>query len=176
MSTHNIGFSEDLTENLFQLSSYTVKPVLTSHLKIDKMKGLKTGGSLMQDKKYWRMLGAFCNTFDLHLEITSLENLFLSSFWVLALDRFACIIKYAPYSFPPDTYNADTDEDGDKKPSQHGGDLDITIPHRWHGNHEEVQTLPVSFAISIAKVEKYITRVLQLKCRILKAHYLKWQA
>ena len=48
----------------------TVKPVLISHLKIDKMKVLKTGGSLMQVESIAKCsCGAFCNTFDLHLAI-----------------------------------------------------------------------------------------------------------
>ena len=40
----------------------TVKPVLSSHSKIDKTKVLMTGGSLVQVVS----TGAFCNTFDLH--------------------------------------------------------------------------------------------------------------
>ena len=45
----------------------TVKPVLSGHSKIDKMKVLKTGGSLMQVKSIAECSrGAFCNTFDLH--------------------------------------------------------------------------------------------------------------
>ena len=39
----------------------TVKPILSSHSKIDKTKVLKTGSSLVQVES-----GAFCNTFDLH--------------------------------------------------------------------------------------------------------------
>ena len=46
---------------------YTVKPVLSSHSKIDKTKVLKTNGSLMKVKSIAECsLGAFCNTFDLH--------------------------------------------------------------------------------------------------------------
>ena len=47
--------------------SSTVKPVLSSHSKIDKTKVLKTGGSLMQVVSVAECsLGAFCNTFDLY--------------------------------------------------------------------------------------------------------------
>ena len=53
--------------------------VLSGHSKIDKMKVLKTGGSLMQVESIAECSrGAFCNTFDLHLAITSLEDLLLS--------------------------------------------------------------------------------------------------
>ena len=38
-------------------------------------------------------LGAFCNTFDLHLAITGLENQFLVFLRVAVLDRFWCIGK-----------------------------------------------------------------------------------
>ena len=51
---------------MFKLS-YTVKPVLSEHSKIDKTKVLKTNGSLMKVKSIAECsLGAFCNTFDLH--------------------------------------------------------------------------------------------------------------
>ena len=44
----------------------TVKPVLSSHSKIDKTKVLKTDGSLMKVESTTECsLGAFCNTFDL---------------------------------------------------------------------------------------------------------------
>ena len=41
----------------------TVKPVLSGHLKIDKMKVLNTGCSLMQ---VYSIAESFCNTFDLY--------------------------------------------------------------------------------------------------------------
>ena len=45
----------------------TVKPVLSSHSKIDKTKVLKTNNSLMKVESIAECsLGAFCNTFDLH--------------------------------------------------------------------------------------------------------------
>ena len=63
----------------------TVKPVLYSHSKIDKTKVLKPCGSLMQVKSTAECsMGAFCNTFDLHLVIIGLENLFLVFFRVAA--------------------------------------------------------------------------------------------
>ena len=47
---------------------YTVKPVLSSHSKIDKTKILMTNGSLMKVVEVLQNapFGAFCNTFDLH--------------------------------------------------------------------------------------------------------------
>ena len=63
----------------------TVKPVWSGHSKIDKTKVLKTNGSLMKVESIAECsLGAFCNTFDLHLVIIGLENTFWSSFWVAA--------------------------------------------------------------------------------------------
>ena len=45
----------------------TVKPVLSSHSKIDKTKVLKINGSLRKVVSIAECsLGAFCNTFDLH--------------------------------------------------------------------------------------------------------------
>ena len=47
--------------------TYTVKPVLSGHSKIDKTKVLKTNGSLMKVESIAECsLGAFCNTLDLH--------------------------------------------------------------------------------------------------------------
>ena len=42
--------------------SFTVKPVLSGHSKIDQTKVLMTNGSLMKVES----IAAFCNTFDLH--------------------------------------------------------------------------------------------------------------
>ena len=48
-------------------SLYTVKPVLSGHLKLHKTKVLKTNDSLMKIKSIAECsLGAFCDTFDLH--------------------------------------------------------------------------------------------------------------
>ena len=58
-----------------------VKPVLSSHSKIDKTKVFKTNGSLMKVESIAECsLGAFCNTSDLHLARSSLENQFLVFF------------------------------------------------------------------------------------------------
>ena len=52
---------------LIPLKQFTVKPVLSSHSKIDKTKVLKTGGSLVQVESIAEcIIGAFCNTFGLH--------------------------------------------------------------------------------------------------------------
>ena len=68
-----------------------MKPVLSSHSKIDKTNVLKTNGSLMEVISIAECsLGAFCNTFDLHFVIIGLENQFRSSFCVAASDRFYC--------------------------------------------------------------------------------------
>ena len=55
------------TNKKFSVIIYTVKPVLSSHSKIDKTKALKTNGSLMKVESIAECsLGAFCNIFDLH--------------------------------------------------------------------------------------------------------------
>ena len=59
-----------------------------------------------------------------------------------------------------DTYNADAYKDDNKQPAQHCVDLDITVPHCWHGNHKEIQTLPVRDGTGIDEAEEYISRVL----------------
>ena len=59
-----------------QVFAHTVKPVLSSRSKIDRTKVLKTNGSSMKvesNAKY--SLGAFCNTFDLHLAPICLNDL-----------------------------------------------------------------------------------------------------
>ena len=55
------------------------------HSKIDKTMILMTNGSLIKVKS---PLGAFCNTFDLHLAIIGLENQF--SVRVAFLHKFYC--------------------------------------------------------------------------------------
>ena len=58
-----------------------VKPVLSDHSKIDKTKVLKTNGSLMKVESIAECsLGAFYNTFDLHLATICPENQFLVFF------------------------------------------------------------------------------------------------
>ena len=54
------------------------KPILSGHSKLDETMVLKTNGSLMKVESIAECsLGAFCNTFDLHLAIIRLENHFL---------------------------------------------------------------------------------------------------
>ena len=86
------------THKVVFLYIYTVKPVLIGHSKIDKTKIFKmTNGSLMKVESIAECciaecsLGAFHNTFDLHLAIISLEdkslvfktNLWSSFVWLL---------------------------------------------------------------------------------------------
>ena len=60
--------------------------------KIDKTNVLKANGSLMKVESISECsLGAFCNTFDLHLTMICLENQFLVFSRVDVLDRFYCI-------------------------------------------------------------------------------------
>ena len=62
-------------------SVFTVKSILSSHSKIDNTKVLNTSGGLVKVKSIAECsLGAFCNTFDLHLAIIGLENQFLVFF------------------------------------------------------------------------------------------------
>ena len=77
------------------------KTCLERPLKIDKTKVLRTDDSLMQVESIAEYsLGAFCNTFDLHEAIISLEKHFLS-FWG---GRFRLVLMYTimlysrPYS------------------------------------------------------------------------------
>ena len=57
------------------------EPCLKWPLKIDKTKVLMTSGSLMHVKSIAECsTRAFCNTFDLHKVIISLENIFLGHF------------------------------------------------------------------------------------------------
>ena len=55
-------------EVAFLRVSYTVKPVLTGHSKIDKTKILMTNGSLIKVESIAECspLSILCNTFDLH--------------------------------------------------------------------------------------------------------------
>ena len=73
--------------------SNTVKPVLKGHSKIDKKKKiLMTNGSLMKGKVLQNApFGAFCNTFDLHLAIISLDYQFSVFLRVAILHRFYCM-------------------------------------------------------------------------------------
>ena len=57
-----------------------MKPVLSDHSKIDRTKVVRTGGSLMQVERIAECSWAFCYTFDLHLAIIGLKNIFWSSF------------------------------------------------------------------------------------------------
>ena len=59
-AVHVIWFGEVLEKS-------TVKPVVSSHSKIDKTKVSKTNGSLMKVESIAKCsLGTFCNTLDLH--------------------------------------------------------------------------------------------------------------
>ena len=56
-----------------------------------------TNGSLMKVESIaecspWSKRGAFCNTFDFHLAIISLENQFLVFLRVAVLHRFYCTV------------------------------------------------------------------------------------
>ena len=71
-----------------------VKPVISGHSKIDKTKVLNTNGSLMKVKSIAECsLGAFCNSFDLHLAINGLDNQFLVFF------LSGCLRQVLLYSF-----------------------------------------------------------------------------
>ena len=68
MVLKHLGLNRDLATKNPKQNQGTVKPVLSSHLRIDKTKVLKTYGSLMKVESNLQNapLGAFCNTFDLH--------------------------------------------------------------------------------------------------------------
>ena len=80
-------------------NGYTVKPVLSDHLKIDKTKVSTTDGSLMQVKSIAECSKrAFCNTFNLHLVIIGLENQFLVFFLIGRLRQVLLYINYVFYT------------------------------------------------------------------------------
>ena len=77
----------------------TVKPVVSGHSKIDKTKVLKTNGSLMKVESIAECsLGAFCNTFYLHLAKIGLKKQYLVFFfeWPLKTDStlIICLILH----------------------------------------------------------------------------------
>ena len=60
-------FSGHTSIVLFFIDLPTVKPVLSDHSKIGKIKVLKTGRNLLQVQSIAECsIAAFCNTFDLH--------------------------------------------------------------------------------------------------------------
>ena len=66
---------------LVGILTFTVKPVLSGHSKIDKTKILMTDDSLMKVERMQNApLRALYNAFDLHLAIIGLENLFFVFF------------------------------------------------------------------------------------------------
>ena len=68
------------------------KTGLKGNSKIDKIKILMTNGSLIKIKILQNApLEAFCNTFDLHWGIISLEKQFLVFLRLAVLERFYCI-------------------------------------------------------------------------------------
>ena len=101
---HPNVISHGLTRN--QKFNFTVKPVLSGHSKIDKIKVLIANGSLMKVK----IIGAFCNTFE-HSAIlltcikrySFLKTNFWSIFeWPLKTDfaayRYKRPLKYLVYA------------------------------------------------------------------------------
>ena len=61
------------------------------------------------------------------------------------------------------TYNTDAYEDDNEQSATNCVYIDVTIAHSWHGNNEEIQTLPKCDGPFVGKVEEHITRVFQLK-------------
>ena len=71
---------------------YTVKPVQKGHSKRDKTKILMTNGNLMKVESIAECSkGPFCNTFDLHEAIISLDNQFLVFLKMAILHTFYCM-------------------------------------------------------------------------------------
>ena len=77
------------------------KAVLSGHSKIDKTKIFKTNDSLMTVKSIAECsLGAFCNTFDLHEAIISLEKQLLVFFLSARLPvRQVLLYISVPYDY-----------------------------------------------------------------------------
>ena len=49
-----------------------------------------------------------------------------------------------------------------KSPAQGGDTGNVPVPHRGHGHHQEVDTVPVGQALAVQEVGR-VTRVLELK-------------
>ena len=82
MVSIHVPFIQRTNNLVLEQNNNTVKPVLSGNSKINKTKVLKTDGTLMQMESIAECsLGAFCNTFDLHLAIIGLENHFLVFEW-----------------------------------------------------------------------------------------------
>ena len=77
--THTHRFSSLLY--IFTSVKCTIKHVLSGHSKIEKTKILMTNCGLMEVERLQNApLGAFCNTFHLHLAIIGIEKQFWCSF------------------------------------------------------------------------------------------------
>ena len=59
-------------------------------------------------------------------------------------------------------YQSHSEEHDLKDPPDVGGADDVAVPHRRHGHHEEIDTLPITQVMHIGKVWK-VARVLKLK-------------
>ena len=59
-------------------------------------------------------------------------------------------------------YQSHSKEHDLKDPPDVGGADDVAVPHRRHGHHEEIDTLPITQVMHIGKVGE-VARVLKLK-------------
>ena len=92
---HKKGLNYSEAERIPAILVNTVKPVLSGHSKIDKTKVFKTNGNLMKVASIAECsLGAFCNTFDLHLAVISLEN---QVFVFFLIDRLRQVLLHIPH-------------------------------------------------------------------------------
>ena len=58
-------------------------------------------------------------------------------------------------------YQSHSEEHDLKDSPDVGGADDVAVPHRGHGHHEEIDTLPITQVMHIGKVRK-VARVLKL--------------
>ena len=58
-------------------------------------------------------------------------------------------------------YQSHSEEHDLKDPPDVGGADDVAVPHRRHGHHEEIDTLPITQVMHIGKVGE-VARVLKL--------------
>ena len=72
-----------------------------------------------------------------------------------------CSIYNALSNSQQQAYQSHSEEHDLKDPPDVGGADDVAVPHRRHGHHEEIDTLPITQVMHIGKVGE-VARVLKL--------------
>ena len=63
------------------------------------------------------------------------------------------------------TYQTNKEKKDLKAPTQGSSTDNVPVPHRGHGHHQEVDTVPVGQRLSVSEVRR-ISRIFKLKCII----------